>query len=83
MAAGLPVVVSDLPTIRPIVEEHAIAASSSTPKIHKKSPTDLNALLSDPKKAEAMGQRGLDAVHKQNTTGIRRVRALLAVYRAL
>ena len=81
MAAGLPVVVSDLPTIRPIVESCDCGIL-----IDPEDPVDiangLNALLSDPKQAEAMGQKGLAAV-KDRYNWDTESKKLLNVYKSL
>ncbi len=64
MAAGLPVVVSDLPTIRPIVEtcNCGILIDPQDPEAIAAS---INTLLNNPQAAEAMGQRGLNAITQQ------------------
>ena len=57
MAAGLPVVASDLPTIRPIVETHkcGLLVDPLSPEDIAKA---LTYLLEHPEEAEAMGRRG-------------------------
>ncbi len=68
MAAGLPVVVSDLPTIRPIVEA-CNCGILIDPQDPKAIAAGLNTLLNNPQQAEAMGQRGLEAVKQQYNWG--------------
>lgn len=81
MAAGLPVVVSDLPTIRPIVERHACGLLVDPLK-----PEDvaagLQTLLNDPELAEQMGQRGYKAI-TEHYNWDNEVKTLLAVYQRI
>lgn len=64
MAAGLPVVVSDLPTIRPIVDacQCGILVDPLNPEAIA---AGIRELLDAPDAAAAMGQRGLEAVRQQ------------------
>ena len=61
MAAGLPVVASNLPTIRPIIERHRCGLL-----VNPLDPTEIahaiKYLLEHPQEAEQMGRRGLEAV---------------------
>ncbi|MEM1126186.1 MAG: glycosyltransferase family 4 protein [Bacteroidota bacterium] len=61
MAAGLPVVVSDFPQLRPFVEEHrcGVLVNPLDPKAIGEA---IAWLLEHPEEAAAMGQRGRDAV---------------------
>ncbi len=81
MAAGLPVVVSDLPTIRPIVERHTcgILVDPLKPEAVAQG---LQTLLSDPEKAEQMGKRGYKAI-TEHYNWDNEVKTLLAVYRSV
>ena len=81
MAAGLPVVASDFPAIRPFVEPHRCGLLVD--------PLDVGAvrdalarLLDDPAEAEAMGRRGREAVLARYTWAPEG-RRLLAFYEAL
>ncbi len=80
MAAGLPVVVSDLPTIRPIVDESQCGILIN-PEDPKAIADGLNALLADPQGAEEMGRRGLDAV-KNRYNWDTESEKLLAIYQS-
>ncbi len=81
MAAGLPVVVSDLPTIRPIIDDCKCGIL-----INPTNPQDiaqaLNSLLRNPQEAATMGQRGLAAV-KEKYNWDTESEKLLEVYTAL
>lgn len=68
MAAGLPVVVSDLPTIRPIVEACKCGILID-PERPEEIAAGINQLLENPEEAEAMGQRGLAAVQNEYNWG--------------
>jgi glycosyltransferase involved in cell wall biosynthesis len=61
MALGLPVVVSNFPLYRGIVEEHA--AGLCVDPLEPAAVADaVRRLMSDPREAQAMGRRGRDAV---------------------
>ena len=64
MASGLPVVVSDLPRIRPFVEESECGVLID-PRNPEQIAAALVELLSDLKKAEAMGRRGRRAIEEK------------------
>ncbi|MEM8488663.1 MAG: glycosyltransferase family 4 protein [Bacteroidota bacterium] len=81
MAAGLPVVVSDLPTIRPIVERHNCGLLVD-PLKPEAIATGLQTLLNDPEKAEQMGQRGYKAI-TEHYNWDNEVKTLLAVYQSI
>ncbi len=81
MAAGLPVVVSDLPTIRPIVERHTCGLLADPPKPEEVA-AGLQTLLNDPELAEQMGQRGYKAI-TEHYNWDNEVKTLLAVYRSI
>lgn len=81
MAAGLPVVVSDLPTIRPIVEKHKCGLLVN-PLKPEEIAAGLQTLLDDPKKAEQMGQRGYKAI-TEHYNWDNEVKTLLTVYRSI
>ena len=81
MAAGLPVVASDLPTIRPIVETHRcglLVDPLDTEEIARA----LSYLLEHPAEAKEMGQRGYEAVRDHYSWDVEQSK-LLDVYREL
>lgn len=61
MAAGLPVVASDFPLWREIVEENCCGVCVS-PVLASEVANALKTLLSHPEKAQRMGRNGRDAV---------------------
>jgi glycosyltransferase involved in cell wall biosynthesis len=81
MAAGLPVIASDFPLWRSIVEDVGcglLVDPTSPPAIARA----LRDLVADPARAEAMGERGRQAVlHRMNWSS--EERALLDVYHRL
>ena len=81
MAAGLPVVASDLPTIRPIVETHrcGLLVDPLDPKDIARA---LSYLLENPEEAEQMGRRGYEAVRDHFSWDVEQEK-LLEVYRSL
>ena len=81
MAAGLPVVASDLPTIRPIIEEHRCGLLID-PLDPEEIARSLSYLLENPIEAQAMGQRGLEAIRNHFSWDIEK-KKLLALYKTL
>ena len=81
MAAGLPVVASDLPTIRPIVETHRCGLL-----VDPLDPEDiaraLSYLLEHPEEAKEMGDRGYHAVRDHFSWDVEQAK-LLNLYRDL
>ena len=81
MAAGLPVVASDLPTIRPIVETHRCGLLVD-PLDPKDIADALSYLLKHPEEAQEMGQRGYQAVRDHYSWDVEQGK-LLDLYRTL
>ena len=81
MAAGLPVVASDLPTIRPILEEHRCGLLVD-PLDPEEISRALSYLLENPVEAKEMGQRGYEAIRDHFSWDLEKEK-LLALYRAL
>ena len=81
MAAGLPVVVSDLPTIRPIIEAH-LCGLLVDPLDDIDIARALTYLLEHPQEAEQMGRRGYEAVLNQFSWNVESDK-LLSIYRNL
>lgn len=78
MAAGLPVVVSDLPTIRPIIEKHKCGLLVN-PLDATEIARALSTLLNDPVQAAQMGAEGRKAITEQYNWDVE-AKKLLAVY---
>lgn len=81
MAAGLPVVASDLPTIRPILETHRCGLLVD-PLDPEEIARALSYLLQNPVEAKAMGERGLQAIRDHFSWDLEKEK-LLALYRQL
>lgn len=81
MAAGLPVVASDLPTIRPIVEAHRCGLLVD-PLDPEEIARALSYLLEHPAEAQEMGQRGYEAVRDHYSWDVEQ-KKLLDLYRDL
>jgi len=64
MAAGLPILVSDLPTNIELIDESEVGVYLDPDCIEKISDT-LNRLLNDPQKLAEMGQKGKKLTTKQ------------------
>ena len=81
MAAGLPVVASDFPQVREVVEGAGCGVVVDT-RLPAAIARGINALLADPESARAMGERGRRAVEERFNWATS-ARALLDVYRRL
>ncbi len=81
MAAGLPVVASDFPQVREVVEGAGCGVVVDTRRPAEIAPA-INDLLADPDEARAMGERGRRAVQERFNWATS-AQALLDVYRRL
>ena len=81
MAAGLPVVASDFPQVRDVVEGAGCGVVVDT-RLPAEIARGINALLADPESARATGARGRRAVEERFNWATS-ARALLDVYRRL